>query len=95
MLQIMPIKELKNIYNKTIISITHNIEEVVYADRIIVLNKGQVVLDGKPSEVLSNKEVLVDAGLELIDSLSIINDLKDETKYQEVVNALWELTFKM
>lgn len=89
------IKELKQTYNKTIISITHNIEEVVYADRIIVLNKGKVVLDGKPIDVLSNKQVLVDAGLELIDSLSIINDLKDNKKYAEVVNKLWDLTFKM
>jgi energy-coupling factor transport system ATP-binding protein len=89
------IKELSNLENKTIITITHNIEEALYADRIIVLNNGKVVLDGKPSDVLKEKEILEDSGLLLIDSLEIISHLKDDPKYKDVVDRLWELTFEM
>ncbi len=87
------IKELKETANKTIITITHNIEEAVYADRVVVLNKGKIVLDGTPEEVLKEKEILIDSGLTLIDSIEIIDQLKDDPKYQDIVKKLWEITF--
>lgn len=89
------IKTLKEKYNKTIITITHNIEEAVFADRVVVLNNGKIVLDGKPEDVLKEKDILIESGLALIDSIDLINDLSSESKYQKVVEKLWELTFKM
>ena len=91
------IKKLKSLDNKTIISITHNLEEAVFADRVIVLNKGKIVLDGTPKDVLKEKDILEASGLKLIDGLDIIstlNDLNIKNK-EELINALWELTFKM
>ena len=91
------IKKLKTLDNKTIISITHNLEEAVFADRVIVLNKGKIVLDGTPKDVLKEKDILEASGLKLIDGLDIIstlNDLNIKNK-EELINALWELTFKM
>lgn len=91
------IKKLKTLDNKTIISITHNLEEAVFADRVIVLNKGKIVLDGTPKDVLKEKDTLEASGLKLIDGLDIIstlNDLNIKNK-EELINALWELTFKM
>ena len=91
------IKKLKTLDNKTIISITHNLEEAVFADRVIVLNKGKIVLDGAPKDVLKEKDTLEASGLKLIDGLDIIstlNDLNIKNK-EELINALWELTFKM
>ncbi len=91
------IKKLKTLDNKTIISITHNLEEAVFADRVIVLNKGKIVLDGTPKDVLKEKDILEASGLKLIDGLDIIstlNDLNIRNK-EELINALWELTFKM
>lgn len=44
--------------NKTILLITHNMEETVEADRIIVLNKGEILLQGTPREVFSNVDIL-------------------------------------
>ena len=41
------------------------------------------------------KEILEDSGLLLIDSLEIISHLKDDPKYKDVVDRLWELTFEM
>lgn len=40
--------------SKTIISITHDMEEAAKADRIIVMSKGKIVLAGTPKEVFDN-----------------------------------------
>lgn len=50
--------DLKTKENKTIISITHNLEEVLHADYVIVLNHGKVLLTGTPQEVLLQHELL-------------------------------------
>lgn len=44
--------------NKTIILITHNMEEAVEADRIVVLSEGEIVLEGTPKEVFSDVETM-------------------------------------
>ena len=44
---------LKNKHHKTIISITHDMDEALRADRIIVMNKGKIVLIDTPSKVFS------------------------------------------
>lgn len=49
----------------TVVTITHYMEEVVDADRVIVLNGGRIVLDGTPEEVFRNKEIIKNSGLEL------------------------------
>lgn len=91
------IYKLKNDLHKTIITITHNLEEAVFADRVIVLNDGKIVLDGKPQDVLKEKETLEASGLKLLDGLDLINDIEksDIHNKDKVIDALWELTFKM
>ena len=42
----------------TIIMITHNLENTLYSDRIIVLNEGNIYLDGTIKEVYGNKNKL-------------------------------------
>ena len=42
----------------TIISITHDVEEMAEADRMIVLDGGMVTADGSPRELLSQEESL-------------------------------------
>lgn len=91
------IKKLKQESSKTIVTITHNLEEAVFADRVIVLNEGHIVLEGKPQEVLKEKEILEASGLTLLDSLDIMYKVKDLnlSNKKELEEALWELTFKM
>lgn len=91
------IKKLKVEQNKTIISITHNLEEAVYADRVIVLNEGKIVLDGTPQEVLKEKDTLEASGLKLLDGITLVNTLANSNiKNKEVlIDTIWELTFKM
>ena len=43
----------------TIISITHEVEEALLSDRVIVMDGGKAVYSGSPMEVFSNKEVSV------------------------------------
>ena len=50
---------------KTILLITHNMEETVKADRVVVMNKGQVYLEGTPREIFSKVEELKAIGLDV------------------------------
>lgn len=43
--------------HKTIVSITHDMDEAAKADKIIVMNKGKVVMVGKPQEVFVSKQL--------------------------------------
>lgn len=52
------VRELNEKENVTVILITHYMEEVIYADQIFVMDKGEVVLQGKPKEVFSQVELL-------------------------------------
>lgn len=49
--------------NKTVIYITHYMEEAVLADRVIVLNEGLIELDDKTKNVFSNVERMIELGL--------------------------------
>ena len=42
----------------TVVLITHYMEEAVLADRVIVMNEGEIVLDGEPREVFSHVDEL-------------------------------------
>lgn len=91
------IHNLKTNFQKTIITITHNLEEAVYADQVIVLNDGEVALSGTPKEVLKEKDTLETSGLKLLDGIDIILKMKDKTinNKKEIIDTLWESTFKM
>ncbi|MBQ4575991.1 MAG: energy-coupling factor transporter ATPase [Clostridia bacterium] len=49
----------------TVLHITHNMNEAVRADRILVVNDGQILIDGKPREVFSHVEELKAVGLDV------------------------------
>lgn len=49
----------------TIISITHDIEEAYESDEVIVMSKGEIVSSGSPKEVLNNKTLMQEAGLDI------------------------------
>ncbi len=57
------LQRLKNEYNLSIISITHDLKEIELADKIVVLNDSQVVKQGTPSEILKDKELLLEIGV--------------------------------
>ncbi|MEF2576264.1 MAG: energy-coupling factor transporter ATPase [Eisenbergiella sp.] len=51
-------RALNEVENVTIILITHYMEEVIYADRVFVMDDGKVVMQGTPREVFSQVEHL-------------------------------------
>ncbi|QOY37557.1 energy-coupling factor ABC transporter ATP-binding protein [Anaerobacillus isosaccharinicus] len=83
----------------TVINITHDLEETILSDKIIVMNKGRISIQGKPGEVYKVNDKLTEAGLELPFSLQIQTNLANQgleigsvclTK-EGLVNELWKL----
>lgn len=75
----------------TIIMITHDIEEALWASRLVILKEGELFQDGSREEILKQPEVFLTAGLELPVGLKIANELKrtgDLSK--ELEEYLWE-----
>ena len=52
------VEELRKREHVTVILITHNMEEVIGADRVIVMDQGHVVMDGTTREIFSQVELL-------------------------------------
>ena len=61
----------------TVVLITHHMNEAEYADRVIVMNDGLVVMDGKPREVFTRKKELEDIGLAVPDTVSLLFSLRE------------------
>ncbi len=59
------IEKLNREDGKTVITITHYMDEAVRADRVIVINDGKIILDGPPSKIFAQSEILRSAGLDL------------------------------
>ena len=59
----------------TVVLITHHMDEAAQAQRVVVLHKGQVALDGKPQEVFSQVEKLHDMGLAAPDTVELCWEL--------------------
>ena len=57
------IKNLNKDYGKTIIYVTHYMEEAVLADKIVVLDKGKKALEGSAREVFSQVDQMKKLGL--------------------------------
>ena len=49
----------------TIISITHDVDEALLADKVFILSKGKLVKDGKPQDILRDEKALLDLKLEM------------------------------
>ncbi|MBC2183680.1 energy-coupling factor ABC transporter ATP-binding protein [Listeria sp. FSL L7-0233] len=47
----------------TVISITHDLDEVLFADRVIVMNKGEVHSEGTPKEIFQQADAMREIGL--------------------------------
>ena len=57
--------DLNRNYGITVILITHYMDEAAKADRIVVMDKGKLILDGKPRDVFSNVEKMKNIGLDV------------------------------
>lgn len=88
-------------YNKekvvTVIFFTHNLDEALYSDRLIILNKGKIIVDGAFPQVFNEERVMRKIGLEvpfmveLSQKLRVFNIVdKIDLDMDKVVSNLWK-----
>ncbi|QXM07341.1 energy-coupling factor transporter ATPase [Crassaminicella indica] len=83
----------------TIVHITHFMDEAVNADRIVVMEEGNIVLEGTPKEVFSQVDTLKKLGLDVPQITELAHQLKKEgmniptniLTIDEMVNYLCQL----
>lgn len=85
------IEQLHKKTNLTIVSITHDMEEVTKSDHVVVLDDGKVKMQGKPSEVLLNEDELVASKLDIPFALKLQKELGNagiEVKKQITIEGI-------
>ena len=62
----------------TIVLITHHMNEAAIADRVVVMDDGHVVMDGKPREILTRMEDLRAIGLDVPHTVELLHGLRED-----------------
>ncbi len=68
--------KLNREHGMTVIMITHYMEEAAMADRIVVLNDGEAILDGSPECVFEQEELLRSCGLAIPQCTELVHRLR-------------------
>ena len=95
------VRQLRKETNLTVISITHDLEETLLADRVIMMNQGEKYVEDTPKEIFERGQELVDLGLDLPFAMKMSKLLKAEgisviaehMSEEELVNDLWTSHF--
>ncbi|WP_223155175.1 energy-coupling factor transporter ATPase [Alkalibacillus aidingensis] len=95
-------KTLKEERGLSIVSITHDLTEAAFADRVLVLNQGEVWFEGEPRQLFAKGEELENIGLEPPFVTKLYHQLKSENitlereplDFKELVDELWTLHLK-
>ena len=74
---IKTVTELNKREHITVILITHYMEEVVGADRVIVMDEGKVVMDGEPKAIFSRAKELKNYRLDVPQVTELADELRD------------------
>jgi energy-coupling factor transport system ATP-binding protein len=72
------LKKLNKEENITIVHITHHMNEAVYADRVVIIDDGHIIKDGKPTEVFADVEEIKALGLDVPQVTELLYELKKE-----------------
>lgn len=96
------VRRLREETHLTVLSITHDLEEALLADRIIVMNNGHKYAEGTPQEIFSRGEELVGLGLDLPFAMKMGNLLRangleinsEHMSEEELVSDVWTSNFK-
>lgn len=70
------VKQMNREYGITIVMITHYMDEAAQCERVIVMDKGSIVLDDKPEKVFSHVELLKKIGLDVPQVTELMWELK-------------------
>ncbi|MCA0972627.1 energy-coupling factor ABC transporter ATP-binding protein [Halobacillus litoralis] len=93
------IRDVQSKRNLALITITHDLQEVTQADRVIVMNQGKVWMQGSPREIFSRKEQLIEIGLDTPFVSKLADELlnaglslsREPLNHQELLEELWTL----
>ncbi len=85
----------------TVLSITHDLEEAMLADRVLFMNDGKKFAEGTPAEIFALGDKLVELGLDLPFAMKLSKLLQKEgvplmgqhMTEEELVNDLWTSNF--
>lgn len=72
------IKRLNQVEGKTIILITHYMDEAVEADRVLVMSQGEILMEGTPKEVFSQVDKIKELGLDVPQVTELAYELRKE-----------------
>lgn len=61
----------------TVLNITHYMDEAALADRVIVINDGELIMEGTPDEVFGQRDRLRDVGLEVPQCAELVHRLRE------------------
>nr|MCR5107029.1 ATP-binding cassette domain-containing protein [Lachnospiraceae bacterium] len=73
---IRAVRALNDVEEITVILITHYMEEVIYADRVYVMDKGRIVMNGTPREIFKRAEELKSINLNVPQVTELSYELK-------------------
>ncbi len=96
------ITRLRQEENLTLITVTHDLDEVIQADHVIVLNEGRLYAEGRPEEVLKEGDALRSIGLDSPFPIRLAQRLRQEglplledtITQEELLEELWTLYSK-
>ncbi|HHF7042553.1 TPA: energy-coupling factor ABC transporter ATP-binding protein [Streptococcus mutans] len=96
------IQKIREQYGMTVISITHDLDEVTLSDRVLVMKNGQIESTSSPRELFSRGDELLDLGLDIPFTSTIIKVLRQigftfDNHYlleKELEDKLWALISK-
>lgn len=72
------IHELNEKFGVTVILITHHMKEAISADRVVVMNDGEIIADDVPKNVFSQVELLRGVGLTVPETTELMYELNRE-----------------
>lgn len=92
------VEDLNKNHGITVILITHHMTEAIRADRVVVMEQGKLLADGKPKEVFSQVDLLKSAGLDVPATTQLLYELNktgcdlplEALSTEECAQALYE-----
>lgn len=75
---IRAVRALNDVEGITVILITHYMEEIIHADKVFVMDKGKVALQGTPREIFSQVEKLKELRLDVPQVTMLAHELREK-----------------
>lgn len=75
---IRAVRALNDVEGITVILITHYMEEIIHADKVIVMDQGKVALQGTPREIFSQVEKLKELRLDVPQVTMLAHELREK-----------------